>query len=53
MGLALKLKMHLKASVYEGIRERVEVLGGQCSIVSNYHDESQKISLPKKMQVQR
>ncbi|OBU34490.1 signal transduction histidine-protein kinase/phosphatase UhpB [Photobacterium kishitanii] len=47
-GIGFKAEDAFKGFGLRGIRERVEVLGGQCSIVSNYHDESQKISLPKK-----
>lgn len=46
-GIGFKAEDAFKGFGLRGIRERVEVLGGQCSIVSNYRDESQEISLRK------
>ncbi|MCP4957347.1 signal transduction histidine-protein kinase/phosphatase UhpB [Photobacterium aquimaris] len=46
-GIGFKAEDAFKGFGLRGIRERVEVLGGQCSIISNHYDESQHLVLPK------
>ena len=46
-GVGFKAEDAFKGFGLRGIRERVEILGGRCSIISHYHDNSQENALPK------